>query len=185
MSQPADFRMTTRRIPFLLLALLLVLPLASCANGGAADEDDFEGSDLSGTWLSATDRPSEYVVESTDERPQGAAVPHDQVDLVARRAEHVFRLEERDDGIVVGENAYTAYDLEGNEVHSEVEAVLGARAGDRVILVEAHDEGGTAQLVFEMEQVGPDRLEVIGYDVGAVRLVAMRFDLVRESGASE
>ncbi len=159
-----------RRVALLLIASLVV---AGCALTGRGRHMD-----VTGTWR--TEGPVPYLVEPSAGRPHGTPVGHEQIELVERTAQLEFELIERPDGIVHGMNRWVVYDERGGELHRGEEPLLGARDGGRTLLVEPEDEAGeTAQLVFELSSAGGHRLRGIGYDVGAVRLIAMRFELVR------
>ena len=88
---------------------------------------------------------------------------------------------ERPDGLITGTTHWISYGPEGQELFRGTEALLGVRDRNRLIIEEAPDaKVQTPQMVFHCSFDGPERIRVIGYEVGSQDLMAMRFVLVHQ-----
>ena len=89
---------------------------------------------------------------------------------------------ERPDGLITGTTHWVSHGPDGQELFRGSEPLLGARDRDRLILEEAADaKTHTPQMVFHCSFEGPERIRVIGCEVGCKDLTVMRFVLVRDS----
>ncbi len=134
---------------------------------------------VSGTWKSES--PAAYIIEHSVHKPQGTSVEHDHIELLERTASIEWQLDERPDGLVTGTTHWVAYGPDGKELFRGTEPLLGVHDFARLVIEEAADEAThTPQMVFHCAFDGPDRIRVIGYEVGAKDLMAMRFVLHRD-----
>ena len=155
----------------LVVFLMVLVAHTALANDGQKD--------LNGTWQ--TESPVPYIVEHTSNHPHGKPVPHESLNVLERSASMEWSLVQRSDGLISGVNRWVAYDERGKKVYEGAEALMGVYDGQRVVLMEAPDDvAGTAQIKFEAAFDGPDRIIGIGYSVGASKLLAMRYVLVRK-----
>ena len=162
-----------------VLFLLTIDFIGGYSRGDSRAENASDVS-LTGVWRTAG--PSAYLIVPSAKRPEGKKVNHDDLNLVQRHVKLEFHLTERPNGILVGKNNWTAYDADGKELFGDDEPLLGARNWDRAVLVESVDrEFGTVQVVFELTADGPDKLVGLGYQTGSSELIALRFELTRES----
>jgi len=158
----------------------LVLTLTTSLILGCASWHHTQGPEsISGTWK--TEAPAPYIVEHSVHRPQGTAVEHDHIELLERTVSIEWQLDERPDGLVTGTTHWVAYGPDDNELYRGSEPLLGVRDYARLVIEEAaDDETHTPQMVFHCVFDGPDQIRVIGYEVGAKDLMAMRFALHRD-----
>lgn len=134
---------------------------------------------LTGTWV--TEKPAVYLVEYTEAHPQGAVVANNGIQILERAATLEWILEQRPDGLITGVNNWAAFDESGNKVFEGAEALLGFFDGQAGMLSEPADEANqTAQINFEFKLKGQNRIQGFAYNVGSVKLLAMRFELVRK-----
>ena len=134
---------------------------------------------VSGTWK--TESPAAYIIEHSVHKPQGTSVEHDHIELLERTASIEWQLDERPHGLVTGTTHWVAYGPDGKELFRGTEPLLGVHDFARLVVEEAADEAThTPQMVFHCAFDGPDRIRVIGYEVGAKDLMAMRFVLHRD-----
>ncbi|MDB2577350.1 hypothetical protein N9Z54_09170 [Planctomycetota bacterium] len=106
---------------------------------------------------------------------------HDQLELLERTASVKWLLNERPNGLVTGTNEWVAFGPDGETLFSGTEPLLGVHDLERLVLEEAADEKtDTPQMVFHCAFDGPDRIRVIGYELGTNDLVAFRFVLLRD-----
>lgn len=134
---------------------------------------------LSGTWV--TKKPVTYLVEFTKEHPQGETVANNGIQILERTATLEWTLDQRPDGLVTGVNKWAAFDESGTKVFEGQEALLGFFDGKEGMLSEPADEANqTAQINFEFELKGQNKIKGYAYNVGSVKLLAMRFELVRK-----
>ncbi|MDB4559421.1 hypothetical protein N9293_00835 [Planctomycetota bacterium] len=162
-------------LPALLLSTCTALLTLGCAssprNAGPLS--------VSGTWK--TETPASYIIEHSERRPQGTSVEHDQLELLERTASVKWLLNERPNGLVTGTNEWVAFGPDGETLFSGTEPLLGVHDLERLVLEEAADEKtDTPQMVFHCAFDGPDRIRVIGYELGTNDLVAFRFVLLRD-----
>lgn len=135
--------------------------------------------DLTGTWV--TEKPVVYLVEHTEEHPEGAAVANDGIRILERSATLEWTLKQRPDGLVTGTNTWAAFNESGNKVFEGTESLLGFFDGQDGMLSEPADEANqTAQINFEFEIKGQNKIEGFAYNTGSIKLLAMRFELVRK-----
>lgn len=152
-----------------------VLVFLLCAQSASAQGNR----NLSGTWV--TEAPVTYLVESTAEHPQGETVANNGIQILERAANLEWNLVQRPDGLVTGTNNWAAFDKSGNKVFEGREALLGFFDGQAGMLSEPADEANqTAQINFEFKLKGQNKIEGFAYNVGSVKLLAMRFELVRK-----
>ncbi|MEE3330835.1 MAG: hypothetical protein VX246_08185 [Myxococcota bacterium] len=160
-------------------APLLLVSTASMTLGCAPLSRTAVPDSVSGTWKTAA--PASYIIEHAEHKPQGKSVEHDHIELLERTASIEWQLEERPDGLITGTTHWVAYGPDGKELFRGTEPLLGVRDFERLVIEEAADDmTHTPQMVFHCAFNGPDRIRVIGYEVGAKDLMAMRFVLHRE-----
>ena len=134
---------------------------------------------VTGTWK--TTAPAPYIIEHLPHKPQGKAVEHDHIELLERTVNIEWQLVERPDGLITGTTHWTSYGPDGKELFSGTEPLLGVHDFERLIIEEAADDAAqTPQLVFQCVFDGPDRVRVIGHEVGTKDLMVMRFVLQRQ-----
>ncbi|TNE47010.1 MAG: hypothetical protein EP344_19870 [Bacteroidetes bacterium] len=134
---------------------------------------------LTGTWV--TEKPVTYLVEFTEEHPQGEIVANNGIQILERSAILEWTLEQRPDGLITGVNNWAAFDESGTKVFEGQEALLGFFDGQAGMLSEPADEAKqTAQINFEFKIKGQNKIQGFAYNVGSVKLLAMRFELVRK-----
>ncbi|MEZ5038693.1 MAG: hypothetical protein R2828_02330 [Saprospiraceae bacterium] len=134
---------------------------------------------LSGTWV--TEKPVVYLVEHTEVHPQGETVANNGIQILERTATLEWTLEQRPDGLVTGVNNWAVFDESGTKVFEGQEALLGFFDGKAGMLSEPADEANqTAQINFKFELKGQNKIQGYAYNVGSVKLLAMRFELVRK-----
>ncbi|MCB9053605.1 MAG: hypothetical protein H6556_29755 [Lewinellaceae bacterium] len=134
---------------------------------------------LSGTWV--TEKPVVYLVEYTEVHPQGETIANNGIQILERTATLEWTLEQRPDGLITGVNNWAAFDESGTKVFEGQEALLGFFDGQAGMLSEPADEADqTAQINFEFELKGQNKIKGFAYNVGSVKLLAMRFELVRK-----
>ncbi len=134
---------------------------------------------LSGTWV--TVKPVTYLVEFTEAHPQGKVVASNGIQILERTATMEWTLEQRPDGLVTGTINWAAFDQSGNKVFEGKEALLGFFDGQSGMLSEPADEANqSAQVNFEFKFKGQNKIQGFAYSVGDVKLLAMRFELVRK-----
>ena len=134
---------------------------------------------LTGTWV--TEKPVTYLVEYTEEHPQGETVANNGIQILERAATLEWTLEQRPDGLVIGTNDWSAFDASGNKVFEGMEALLGSFDGQTGMLSEPADEANkTAQINFEFKLKGQNKIQGFAYSIGGPKLLAMRFELVRK-----
>lgn len=134
---------------------------------------------LTGTWV--TETPVTYLVESTTAHPQGEVVANNGIQILERSASMEWTLNQRADGLVTGANKWAAFDESGNQVFEGEEALLGFFDGQAGMLSEPADEvNQTGQLNFEFKLIGRNKIQGFAYSIGNAKLIAMRFELVRQ-----
>ena len=159
--------------------LLLLVSTASMTLGCASLSRTAGPDSVSGTWKTVA--PASYIIEHAEHKPQGKPVEHDHIELLERTASIEWQLEERSDGLITGTTHWVAYGPDGKELFRGTEPLLGVRDFERLVIEEAADDTThTPQMVFHCAFNGPDQIRVIGYEVGAKDLMAMRFVLHRE-----
>jgi len=161
-------------------SFLLLFPLAALVTPGCVSPAHTAGPEsVSGTWKTAA--PAAYIIEHSVHKPQGTSVEHDHIELLERSASVEWLLDERPDGLVTGTTHWVAYGPDGSRLFEGTEPLLGVRDLGRLVIEEAADEvTHTPQMVFHCAFDGPDRIRVIGHEVGTKDLMAMRFVLLRE-----
>ena len=138
-----------------------------------------QNKDLTGTWV--TEGPVTYLVEYTDTHPQGETVANNGFQVLERSATLQWTLEQRPDGLITGTNSWAAYDAAGNQLFDGQEGLLGVFDGQAGMLSEPADEvNQTAQINFEFQIRGRDKIEGYAYSIGGPKVMAMRFELVRQ-----
>jgi hypothetical protein len=158
-----------------VLPLALGLVFFFCAQAASAQGNK----SLTGTWV--TEKPVTYLVEFTEEHPQGEAVANNGIQILERTATLEWTLEQRPDGLVTGTNNWAAFDASGNQVFEGQEVLLGFFDGQTGMLSEPADEASqTAQINFEFELKGQNKIQGFAYSIGSPKVMAMRFELVRQ-----
>lgn len=171
--------MQLRSLALLALAAYVIPGCVSVSTKTSSSPSTEGPASISGTWK--TEAPAPYVIERSVHKPQGTAVPHDHIELVERSASVEWQLVERPDGLITGTTHWVSHGPDGRELFRGSEPLLGARDRGRLILEEAADsKTHTPQMVFHCTFEGPERIRVIGYEVGPKDLMVMRFVLVRE-----
>lgn len=156
------------RVAYALIFFLCTQPAFAQAN-----------KNLTGTWV--TEKPVTYLVEFTEEHPQGETVANNGIQILERTAILEWTLEQRPDGLITGVNSWAAFDESGTKVFEGQEALLGFFDGQAGMLSEPADEANkTAQINFEFKIKGQNKIQGFAYNVGSVKLLAMRFELVRK-----
>lgn len=134
---------------------------------------------LTGTWV--TEAPVPYLVEYTEQHPQGETVEHESIQLLERSAMLEWTLEQRPDGLIVGTNNWSAHDENGAKVFEGTEALLGFFDGQSGMVSEpAGENKQTAQINFQFKRLGQNRIKGYAYSIGSPKLLAMSFELVRK-----
>lgn len=145
--------------------LIFISPLSYAAEG-----------DVTGTWYTA--KKFSYLVDKTENQPFAAPNVREKIPFHERYMTVEWILTQRPDGIITGTSKWTSYDSSQQKLMDGTDILLGGISHNHILLSETSDT--QAQLIFDFQLDGTNKMSGIGYNIIGPKEVAMRFELIRK-----